>query len=320
MSRRGSVLLVFVDGVGIGEGDPDRNPFATAGLPNLRALLGDRALIAESFAESGRIVSERAVVVPVDARLGVPGRPQSGTGQATLLTGHNAPKLFGRHFGAWVPTPLRPLLAEQSLFARSARAGRRTVFANARSPLPPGAPLRRPPAFPFAAETSGIPLRDGRDLARGEAVLGALDTRRLQPHPGPGSMPIVSAAGAGANLARVAAAADFTAFAHYDTDAAGHKGDLSSGVAALERVDAFLGGLIEALPPEILVVITSDHGNLEDAAGGHTLNPVPLIAMGPGGEDFSRRVQALTDVAPAIADRLGLPPEPLPDPLLPASS
>lgn len=306
------MLLLFLDGIGIGEGDAARNPFAAARLPNLRRLLGGRPLVAEAFGSGGALVAGGVVALPVDACLGVAGRPQSGTGQTALLTGANAPARFGRHFGAWVPTLLRPLLAEHSLFARAARAGLRAVFANARPPLPPGAPLRRPPAFPFAAHTSGIPPREGVHLARGEAVAGGLDNARWRAHFGTASAPAVSLAEAGANLARIAAAADFTAFAHYDTDAAGHTGGLAAACAALERLDDFLGGLLAALPPQVLLLIASDHGNLEDAAAGHTLNPVPLIAAGPGRERIAAEVRSLLDIAPAVAARLGLPDDPLP--------
>jgi len=38
-----SVLLLFLDGVGLGEDDPDTNPFARAEMPVLTGLLGGRA-------------------------------------------------------------------------------------------------------------------------------------------------------------------------------------------------------------------------------------------------------------------------------------
>ena len=50
----------------------------------------------------------------------------------------------------------------------------------------------------------------------------------------------------------------------------------------------------------MLVLVTSDHGNLEDSRGGHTRNEVPLIAIGPGHTDATSAVRALTDVSPFI--------------------
>nr|MBA4156072.1 2,3-bisphosphoglycerate-independent phosphoglycerate mutase [Gemmatimonadota bacterium] len=83
------------------------------------------------------------------------------------------------------------------------------------------------------------------------------------------------------------------------------RGSLADAVAALERVDAFLGGVLEALPADALLVIASDHGNIEDVTMGHTLNPVPVIAAGPGRQVIAARVRSITDVAPSILDLLG---------------
>jgi bisphosphoglycerate-independent phosphoglycerate mutase (AlkP superfamily) len=54
----------------------------------------------------------------------------------------------------------------------------------------------------------------------------------------------------------------------------------------------------------VTVVVTSDHGNLEDGRStAHTTNPVPTIAIGPGRDAF-HSIHALTDVAPAILSLL----------------
>ena len=114
------VLFIFLDGVGIGPEDPDRNPFLVANLPTLRKICGGAI---PSLDDAGRCVinpSPTAVVVGLDAVLGVSeGIPQSGTGQAALLTGENAPAAFGRHFGPWVPSRLRDMVAESNLFRRA---------------------------------------------------------------------------------------------------------------------------------------------------------------------------------------------------------
>lgn len=301
-SRR-RVLLVFVDGIGIGAADAETNPFAAAHLPVLDALLGG-PLTAAAFAGGGALQSPDAIALPLDATLGVAGRPQSGTGQTALLTGCNAPALFGRHFGPWVPTPLRPLLAERSVFARARAADLPTVYANALPVLPAAVP-RRPGAFPLAAHAAGVLDRDTAALRRGEAVASSITHERWPEHSGD-DLPEIRAEAAGANLARIAAGAALTAFAHYDTDTAGHRGDLPAAVAALERLDAFLGGLVGALPPEVLLVLTSDHGNLEDVRVGHTLNPVPLIAVGDGRAEFAAPLRSITDVAPALLRRLDI--------------
>ena len=68
----------------------------------------------------------------------------------------------------------------------------------------------------------------------------------------------------------------------------------------LTSLDRFFEALLDALPPEALLVLSSDHGNIEDlATKSHTRHPVPLIARGPGAHAFAE-AGSLTDVTPAI--------------------
>lgn len=301
------ILLVFLDGVGIGPADAATNPFAAARLPRLAALLGGRLPLREHLGAAGRIDGPRAVLVPADATLGVPGRPQSGTGQTALLTGRNAAELFGRHFGSWVPTPLRDMLAAENLLSRVVAAGRTAAFANAYPIHLADADarfFRRPAAPPLAARAAGVLTRDLAELEAGRAVASSITHEQWRSRVGE-SVPDVSAEEAGRRLAAIASGVHFTLFAHYDTDLVGHREDRAASIAVLERVDAFLGGVTDALPGDVLLVVASDHGNVEEVSGGHTLNPVPVLAVGPGREHVARRVRSLLDVAPALLGLLG---------------
>ncbi|HEX9940182.1 MAG TPA: hypothetical protein VGB15_23815 [Longimicrobium sp.] len=307
-SRPSRVLLVFLDGVGIGPADPERNAFARAELPVLRRLLGGRVPVADHLDADGRIVTEQAVLVAADATLGVAGVPQSGTGQTALLTGRNAAAEYGRHFGPWVPTGLREMLGEHNLLTRAVGAGGRAAFANAyptEGAVADPRIFRRPAAPPLAARAAGIPFRGLPELYAGDAIASSITNERWRAHAGD-ALPDVAADEAGRRLARIAAAAEVTLFAHYDTDYAGHRGALVGAVAALERVDAFLGGLVDALPGDMLLVVGSDHGNVEDATGGHTTNPVPVLAVGPGQDAVAERVRDIAGVAPVILDLLNM--------------
>lgn len=300
-------ILVFLDGVGIGAGDPAFNPFAAAHLPRIRALLGGRLPIAGHLDADGRIVAERAVLAAADATLGVEGLPQSGTGQTTLLTGRNGAAEYGRHFGPWVPTPLRPMLASQNLLRRAIDAGRTAAFANA-YPLS-GAPadpriFRRPAGPMLAAQSAGALTRGAVELAEGRAVASSITNERWREHLG-SDLPEVTPEEAARTLARIAADADVTLFAHYDTDYTGHRGALEGAIAALERVDAFLGALADVLTPDTLLVVSSDHGNVEDVRGGHTINPVPVLVTGTGRDAFVN-AQSLIDVVPIMLRALGI--------------
>lgn len=305
--RAARALLLFLDGFGIGPRDPARNPFLAAELPNLSALLGGIPTV--PVAEHEPVPEPRdahAGWVAADTRFGVPGLPQSGTGQTALLTGMDAVGLIGRHFGPWVPTGLRALLADENVLSHVIADGGTAAFANA-TPAVQAAGRdgvwRRPAAPPFAANAAGLRRLDERDLRAHRAVASSITNEKWQRYADP-TIPDISPPEAGAVLAGITRGHALTLFAHYDTDFVGHRGSYAAAVAALERVDRFLGGLIPELGPATLLVIASDHGNIEDVTAEHTLNPVPVIARGPGAERLIARVMNISDVAPALLAEL----------------
>jgi 2,3-bisphosphoglycerate-independent phosphoglycerate mutase len=300
-------LFIFLDGVGLGPDRPETNPLARAEIPAFRELLGGRRPLACEDGYRG----ERASLAGLDATLGVPGLPQSGTGHATLLTGEDAVRRFGRHHGPWVPTSLRPLVAEASILARAAADGLRIAFANAYPEELTGrvangldgvpgrrlGPLRAGP--PLAAIGAGVLDRHTPELARGDAVASEITNDGWIERLHRTTLPVITPEEAGANLARIAARHDLTLFAHYSTDHAGHRGTLDEAVAAVERVDRFLAGVLERLPADTTLVVASDHGNLEDTTAGHTLNRALGLVAGRGHERVADRLGDLRDVAAA---------------------
>ncbi len=250
----------------------------------------------------------RAVLIGLDATLGTPGLPQSGTGHVALLTGLDAPRIFGRHAGPWVPTVLRPILREQSLLRRASRAPGDVAFANAypeelfAGGEPSGPLIRTGP--PLAALGAGAAMRQTPELRRGEAIASEIVNDGWRNRLGRNDLPTPTPAEAGRNLARLAAPHRLTLFAHYTTDIVGHRGGMSGAVAAIDRVDAFLGGVLESLPEDALLVVASDHGNLEDVSGGHTRNPALSLLYGPGADALAVRLRSLLDLTPALLDVL----------------
>ena len=252
------------------------------------------------------VVGDDAVAFPVDASLDTPGTPQSGTGQTALLTGVNAARVFGRHFGPWTPVALRPLLEERSVLKRAVDAGHATVFANAYPRTWPGErSARRVAAPPLAARAAGLLDRHEEALEAGTAVASEITNEGWRLHLGHVHLPRVTAREAGRNLARLASAARLTLFAHYATDHAGHRGGLEGAVQALERVDAFLGGVVDHLGEDVLLALASDHGNIEDLTTGHTRNPALGLLRGPGAAARRREIATLLDVAPAVLGWMG---------------
>lgn len=295
------VVLVFLDGVGIGPAEPDHNPFLRARLPWMREALGGVPTLA-----APRLSGPSARAFPLDANLGVDGTPQSGTGQTSLLTGLNAARMFGRHFGPWTPVALRPVLARENLLGRALSAGLAATFANAYPRGWPGSvSTRRQAAPPLAARASGLLTRHAEHLARGEAVSSEIVNGPWRAHLGPPDLPTVSPGEAGANLARIAAGHTLTLYAHYGTDHAGHRGGIRGSVRALERVDAFFRGISDALDGRTTVLVASDHGNLEDARTGHTRNPVLGLAFGADPAGVARGLESILNVAGALLAWVG---------------
>jgi bisphosphoglycerate-independent phosphoglycerate mutase (AlkP superfamily) len=173
------------------------------------------------------------------------------------------------------------MLAEENFLSRARATGAVVRFANAYPDGYPGSrSSRRVAAVPLAALSAGVLERNQVALAAGEAVASEIVNDAWIRYYA-ADLPGVSAKRAGANLARVSRGSDLTLFAHYDTDAAGHSRDLSRAVEALERVDAFLSGVFSEIDQETLVLVVSDHGNIEDVRAGHTRNPALGLAFGP---------------------------------------
>lgn len=295
-----SLIFVFLDGVGLAPAG-EHNPLARAPAPHLRALLGGPLTLEQAQAHPELLLR------PIDAGLGVPGPPQSGTGHVALLAGVNAPALHGRHQPNFPPVALRPMLAERSLFRRAREAGRSVAFANV---FPPGyfraleARRLRRSASVIAAEGAGIPLRGLDDLRAGRALGWDVTGHALHARGEAPDLDPIAPEEAGARLARLAREHVLVFFECFLTDLAGH-GRLGPGGVAetIARVDGLLGGVLAARAPGDTLLVTSDHGNLEDATTSvHSEAPVPLLAAGPAAPVFAvvTRIDEVADAALAV--------------------
>lgn len=297
----GRVLFVFLDGVGIGARDPDTNPFFQADLPTLNDLVGWEL----PHLDRPEVSHGDCVAFPLDPLLGVKGLPQSGTGHTALLTGENGPALYGRHFGPWVPVRLRPVVEMKNILSRAQSRGHRCAFANAYPKEFHGSPwARRPAGPPLAARAAGLLTREAEALAEGRALSSEIVNTAWRTHLGYTGLPEITPQEAGRNLARIADQAELTLFAHYGTDYAGHRGRMPGSLRALERVDSLLKGILEALPADTLLVVSSDHGNIEDVSAGHTMNPVFTLLLGPGAESLRQGMTRITDLPGLILTAL----------------
>jgi phosphopentomutase len=125
--------------------------------------------------------------------------------------------------------------------------------------------------------------------------------------------PTLSIEGAARTLASAASELDLALFETFLTDKAGHAQDIAWARHEIARLERFLATLFASVDPrEQLVVVASDHGNLEDlSTRTHTRALVPLMAFGRGAVEFVRGARTLLDIAPRIltmlaADRTSL--------------
>ncbi len=301
MRRDRHVLIFFMDGVGLGPDDPETNPFVQARLPQLDGLLGDGWYVRGQPRRS----TARASLAPTDARLGLPGLPQSATGQATILTGRNVPALIGGHYGPKPNGPVAEQIVAGSLFAEVAAAGGEAALL---TPYPRRyfegieSGLRLLSAVPLAARSAGLPLRNAEDLQAGRAVSPDFTAEGWRDHLGYREMPVLTLVEAGARIAALAQAHHFSFFEHWPSDRRGHRGSLPEAVAHLELIDAALGGLLDAWDDERgMLIITSDHGNIEAKdRRQHTANPVPTILVGREHAALAPMITDLTHIAPVV--------------------
>lgn len=294
MRSRNSVLLFFIDGLGIGKRGPF-NPFD--GLPNAEPLA--------VFQDEPSITLRDGIVVSTDPRLGIEGRPQSASGQTTILTGINAPLTLGYHKQGFPNKALLEILQKHSLFLQLKRAGLdRITFANAYTHWFFDSRPRWVSATTAAVEAAAMNFRTVADLIRGEAVYQDF-TNRLLIERGE-AVSERSAAEAATLLARIAAQHEFTLYEYFITDKAGHAQDMAAARLVLTELASFIRQLLNTLDLDhITVILTSDHGNIEDLSSrNHTLHDVPTIIWGAQRERVASSIKSLVDITPAIVDLL----------------
>src|SRR5215213_1209938 len=293
------LLFIFMDGIGLGENNPDTNPFARARMSNLNKLLDGRSLLKDAAPFQG----EYASLLAVDPAVGVRGLPQSATGQAILLTGINIPAELGYHYGPKPNPEVAAYLREASLFSRFVKEGKRAALLNGYPPryfdgIDSGKRLYS--SIPLAVTNAGLPLFRHEDLFAGRALsadftgagwrtmLGFPDAPGMEPHQ------------AGRKLAALAKEYDFSLFEYWASDYAGHKQQMENAIFLMETFDGVLGGLTDAWD-DGLILVTSDHGNMDDlSTRKHTDANVPALVIGDktAREAFTRDMKNLTDIAP----------------------
>ncbi len=277
------LILLFIDGVGLGASSVE-NPFFSLGTPGLDLILEGRRFTAETAGFCG----SQATLLGLDATLGIPGLPQSATGQATIFTGINAAGYLGCHLNGFPNYKLRGLLALRGLFRRLKQNGYRACFANAYRPqffelLERGLPGESYSCSTLATYYGGINFFSLADLRNNRAIYMDLtnyllinqeyDLQQITPEEG------------ALRLAAISGDYDFCLFEYFLSDLAGHQGGSEEVRRVVDTLDRFIGTLAgQVVPDKTFFMVCSDHGNLEDSnVNDHTCNKVPLLMIGDPG-------------------------------------
>ncbi len=288
------VLLFFIDGLGIGTRGP-QNPLD--GLSDAEPLA--------IFQDEEPQIPFAGVLVRTDARLGVDGRPQSASGQTTILTGVNAPAAIGHHKQGFPNQALLDIIREHSIFRQLKSAGVAPItFANTYTSRFFESRPRWISATTAAVEAVDLRFNTVEDLSAGRAVYQDF-TNAMLIERGEDVAPRTPEQ-AGEVLSSIVASHRFTLYEYFITDKVGHAQNVERARVVLRDLALMIRRLLSRLDlNHTNVILTSDHGNIEDlSTRSHTLNPVPTIVWGPRREEMAGRISSLTDITPAIIHAL----------------
>jgi 2,3-bisphosphoglycerate-independent phosphoglycerate mutase len=295
-----SVIFIFIDGIGIGS-EGDHNPLMDSRLKSIEELTDGQGLSsAANPVKNGSLYFN-----PVDANLEVEGLPQSGTGQATLFSGKNASKIAGRHYGPFPHTATRYLLESESLFHKILKSGLKPHFINAYPDIffEKMNRLNRWTCTTLMASSAGQKLNGLAEIRKGESITAEiiqdawreklnLDVKQIYPEE------------AAERLVSRLDHFDLLMFEYYLTDKAGHSMSREMSDTILQTLDRFISHILKIKNRNDHLVISSDHGNIEDlSVKTHTRNPVPLIVQGDNITQI-KKAQSIMDVPRVILDLL----------------
>jgi 2,3-bisphosphoglycerate-independent phosphoglycerate mutase len=285
------ILMVFIDGLGIGEDNPEINPLARD---------------PELWPAGERLPSYPGLhCQSLDANLGIEGLPQSATGQTALLTGVNASARIGKHQQGFPSRQLIEILETQSIFVRLKACGLRGTFANAYRHPEDIHPASRLSVTSHALKASGQPFRSLDQLRQREALYHDFSNQHLREKGY--DAPLFSAKQAARILISIARQNDFTLYEHFLTDILAHRAEEQVICHHLVELGRFVRALLRGIAGQPLtLIITSDHGNIEDSRSRtHTRNPVPLLWSGMDSRETDPRPADIAGVTPWVLRVLG---------------
>ncbi|MDG5767019.1 alkaline phosphatase family protein [Balneolales bacterium ANBcel1] len=290
-----SLVFVFLDGVGLGK-ERSENPFAEYRFETFEKMAGG-----VPFTENAKAVQNgETFFSPIDACLGVEGLPQSGTGQVTLFSGINAARSLGRHFGPYPHSKIKQYLEEHSIFRKFMGKQGSAYFMNAFPDIffQYSEKRNRWSSTTYMTRSAGLRLNTIAEIHRGEAITAEI-TQDVWRSRLSLNVPVITEEQAASRVVNAAGKYDLVLMEYYLTDKAGHGRDKKGARDILSKLDQFLSHLLNlAVKNGHTILITSDHGNIEDLSiKTHTRNKVPFYVSGEGSQHF-HGIRSIQDVTP----------------------
>lgn len=306
-------IFIFIDGIGIGKSNGN-NPFIAAN-PKILHLW-----------ENSKVDLPDLTIKPIDPLLGVDGTPQSATGQTTIFTGVNIPRLLSKHIGPFPNRIMRKVISEENLLVKLENSGKRAKFINAYphhselfsnsnvnidnegnlifSDNFPDKFKKRISVTTSILISNNVKPFDTVDIKEKRSLYQDYSNRSLLKYGL--DLPVFSPEDAAEILYRTSGDFDLILYEFFQSDIYGHKKNIDEQIELISDLDLLFSTLISLMDrKKDTLLITSDHGNLEDnSSKAHTLNPVPLITWGRGSSELSENINDLSDVTPEILNFL----------------
>ncbi len=287
------ILFVFLDGVGIGK-KKDSNPFFKKNFFISKIF---NTLLKESYFDVDGVFAKK-----LKATNGIDGIPQSATNQATIFTGIDCVKYYGGHKSGFPDKKLKEILKRESIFLKLKNLGLNAHFSNGFTPEYFEGKRKRLSVTTLSSVYGGDKFVSIFKIPERKCLFHDFTNISLNIYGY--NFPIFDTLTASEVLIEISKNYHFTLYEFFLTDIAGHSQDMEFALTILELLDTFLYNLIFLSKKEgITLVITSDHGNIEDLSlKPHTKNFVPFIFTKNGGRSPLYEVSEMKEITPGILD------------------
>ncbi|MDP2362962.1 MAG: alkaline phosphatase family protein [Ignavibacteria bacterium] len=293
------VLMIFIDGVGIGKKDIEFNPFFKYGFKTFEKIFGEIPHLEKQCLDKNEIYC-----FPVDAKLEVEGLPQSGTGQVSIFCGVNAAKFVGKHFGPFPYSTTIPIIAEKNIFKHYIDLNKQAYFANAYPKVffdYINSGKTRLNTTALSCRLSGVKLNTVSDVRKGRALTAEITNERWNRKLNY-KLKVIKPETAARRLLKISNEYDFTLYEFYLTDHLGHGRIADEFETIYTNLDKFISTIISEMnKSELTLIICSDHGNFEDlSVKTHTMNPALTITAGKYALSLAEEIHDLTEIKSTI--------------------